>query len=206
MTPLLLSAGATAANAASTIAGGRAAQQSGLFAQRQKDFEASQQEQAAQQGRATAQRSAFEKQREGRLALSRLQARDPGNIDLAGNLAGRSALQALATLAGGENQARQRENEAMASRLKGVAARQEGEARRRAANLSALGTILGGQVRCTAVTTDRQPSRQRRPALYDPARSARTGRRLGLLVKVHASEVLSHKLQLATMHACSPRR
>lgn len=153
VTPMLLTAGATAANAASTIAGGRATQQSGLFAQQQKDFEAAQQEQAANESRATAQRSAFEKQREGRLLQSRLQAKaaasggsadDPTVINLAGDVAARSALQALSAIATGENRARNLEDSATGSRLSGLAARQLGDARRRAANLSAIGTILGG--------------------------------------------------------------
>jgi hypothetical protein len=153
LTPALLSAGATAANAASTIAGGRIQQQAGRFAQQQKDLEALQQEQAAQESRATAQRSAFEKQREGRLLQSRLQAKaaasgggadDPTILGLAGDIAGRSALQALMEMASGENRARNLEDNAAAARMRGFTARAEGDARRSNANLSALGTILGG--------------------------------------------------------------
>ena len=151
--PMLLAGASSAATAAGTIAGGRAAQQAGLFAQQAADFRAQQEDQAAQESRASAQRSAFDKQRQARLLQSKLQARaaasgggadDPTILGLAGDIAGRGEYEAFLDLFKGENRARGLEDSAIASRMSGLASRTEGDARRRAANLSAAGTIIGG--------------------------------------------------------------
>jgi hypothetical protein len=150
---MALTAAGTAASAFGTLAGGKASQQSGLFAQQAAEFRAQQEQMAAQESRASAQRSAFDKQRETRLLQSKLQARaaasgggadDPTILGLAGDIAARGEYESFLDLFKGENRARGLEDSAMASRMSGLAARYEGDARRRAANLSAAGTIIGG--------------------------------------------------------------
>ncbi len=141
-----------AMQAAGTLMGGSAAADAG---QRQKDsqyFKAAQEEQAAQESRAGAQRVALDKDREGRLLLSKLQANaaasgggasDPGISTLAGGIAGRSEFESLLEMYKGENRARGLEDTAIGSRLSGDAAKAEGEAKQRASYLSAAGTIIG---------------------------------------------------------------
>lgn len=150
---MALTAAGTAVSAAGTLAAGRAAQDAGMRGQQAAYFEAAQQEQQAQESRAAAQRGALEKRREGRLLLSKLQARaaasgggadDPTVLDLGGDIAQRSEYDALFEMYRGENRARGLEDQAMGSRMTGDARRAEGEAKKRAAKLSAIGTIIGG--------------------------------------------------------------
>lgn len=125
-------------SAAGTIAGGVASKNSA-------DFTAAQMEQQAGESRAAGQRQAFERDRETKLALSKLQARaaasgggasDPTVTNLAGDIAGRGEYQHLMEMYKGENRARGLEDEAMGARMTGAA-------KRDAAFLSAGGTLLG---------------------------------------------------------------
>lgn len=162
-------------SAMGTIAGGNAAAQAGQMAgaaaldagQRQQavdEFRAKQEDMAAQESRAVAQRSAFEKQREGRFALSSLQARaaaggggaaDPTILNLGGDIAQRSEYDALFDMSKGENTARGYESTATGLRMTGDAALYEGlskqqaliyegNAKQSASRLSAAGTLIGG--------------------------------------------------------------
>lgn len=148
-----LTAASTAVSAAGTIAGGDAALAAGQSTQQAYEYRAKQEEQAAQESRASAQRVALDKQRQGRLLLSTLQARaaaggggaaDPTILNLGGDIAGRSEYDALLEMYKGENRARGLEDSATASRMSGDAALAEGEAKRKASQLSAIGTIIGG--------------------------------------------------------------
>lgn len=150
---MALTAAGTAVSAAGTIAGGNAAADAGRRTQQSMEFRAKQEDQAANESRAVSQRSAMEKQREGRFALSSLQARaaasgggadDPTIINLGGNIAQRSEFDALFDMSKGENRARGLEDEAVGSRLTGDAAVAEGAAKQSASQLSAAGTIIGG--------------------------------------------------------------
>jgi hypothetical protein len=149
---LALTAAGTAVSAAGTIAGGNAAARAGGLAEQSYEFRAQQEEMAADEARAMAQRTALDRREQGKLLLSKLQARaaatggaaDPTVVDLAGNIAGRSEYEALFEMARGESKARGLEDQAMGSRLTGFAAREEGEAKRKASRLAALGTIIGG--------------------------------------------------------------
>ena len=172
---LALTAAGTGISAYSTIAGSQAAskglqfqaqaaEQAGQAAQQAKEFEAKQYGMQAKEARATAQRGALETRRQGRLLQSTLQARaaaggggatDPGVLNLAGDIAGRSEYQALLEMAQGENRARGLEDVATGARMTGAAElakaqgaaaglRYQDEAQKRAAKLSAIGTIVGG--------------------------------------------------------------
>jgi hypothetical protein len=152
-TALALTAAGTAVSAAGTIAGGKAAADAGARAKEGYDFKALQEEQAAQESRAVGQRAALEKRREARFLTSKLQARaaasggaadDPGVIDLAGDIAERGEYDALMEMFKGENRARGLEDSATGSRMTGEAAYAEGQAKRDAAELSAMGTIISG--------------------------------------------------------------
>jgi hypothetical protein len=152
-TTMALTAAGTGMSAMGTLAGGKAAAQAGYAAQQSHEFTARQQEQAAQEGRAVAQRSALEKRREGSLLSSKMLARaaasgggadDPTVTKIGEDIAGRSEYDALTEMYKGENRARGLLDAAMASRMTGDAALAEGEAKKRAAKLSAIGTIIGG--------------------------------------------------------------
>jgi hypothetical protein len=152
-TTMALTAAGTGMSAMGTLAGGKAAAQAGYAAQQSHEFTARQQEQAAQEGRAVAQRSALEKRREGTLLSSKMLARaaasgggadDPTVTKIGEDIAGRSEYDALTEMYKGENRARGLLDAAMASRMTGDAALAEGEAKKRAAKLSAIGTIIGG--------------------------------------------------------------
>jgi len=140
-------------SASGTIAGGAAAADAGARTKQAMEFRAKQEEQAAQESRAVAQRASLEKRREGTLLLSKLQARaaasgggasDPGVVDLVGDISQRSEYDALFDMYKGENRARGLEDSAVGSRLSGDAAVAEGDAKQRAAALSAAGTIISG--------------------------------------------------------------
>lgn len=149
---LLTGAGA-AVSALGTIAGGNAAEAAGKAANASAQFTAKQQEIAAGEARASAQRAHFEKQRETRLVLSTLQARaassgggadDPTIVGLVGDIGARGEYESLMEMYKGENRARGLEDAAISSRLTGEASLAEGRSKRKAASLSALGTIIGG--------------------------------------------------------------
>lgn len=149
---LALTAAGAGISAAGTIAGGNAAADAGRRSQQAMEFRARQEEQAATEARAVGQRAGFEKQREGKLALSALTARAAGsgtgvdsatNVGLAQGIAGRSEYDTLFDMFKGENRGRGLEDEAMGSRLTGEAALAEGRAKKSAAMLSAAGTIVG---------------------------------------------------------------
>jgi hypothetical protein len=150
-------AGATVAGSAvsamGTIAGGNAAADAGIRAQQSYEFKAKQEQMAAQEARAVAQRQALEEDRKATLLLSTLQARgaadggnaaDVGILNLAGNIAGRGKYDGLFKLYQGENRARGLDDSATASRMTGEAAFAEGQAKKQASRLSALGTVIGG--------------------------------------------------------------
>lgn len=148
-----LSVAATTLSAAGTLAAGGAAKSAGEAQQSSMDYRAAQEEQAAQESRAVGQRRMFEKQREGRFALSALQARaaaggggadDPTVLNLGGDIAARSEYDALFEMYKGENRALGLEGSAVASRMSGDAAAAEGRSKKTASYLSAGGTILGG--------------------------------------------------------------
>ena len=143
----------SAVSAMGTIAGGRAAQQAGQAQQQSLEFRAKQEEMAAQESRASQQKVALERRREGTLLQSKLQARaaasgggasDPTVVNLAEDIAGRTEYAALTEMYKGENRARGLEDQAIGSRMTGAAALAEGNMKRKAANLSAIGTIIGG--------------------------------------------------------------
>jgi hypothetical protein len=153
--PVTLTAATVASGALSavgTIMGGNAAADAGQRAKQAQDFKAAQEDMAAQESRAAAQRDALEKDRQGKLALSTLQANaaagggsasDPGVLTLAGNIAGRSEYESLMDMYRGENRARGLEDTAIGSRLSGEAAAAEGKAKQSASYLSAAGTLIG---------------------------------------------------------------
>lgn len=140
-------------SAAGTIAGGNAAADAGVRGQQAQEFKAKQEEQAAQESRAVAQRSALDKRRQSTLLQSTLQARaaasgggadDPGVLDLAGDIAGRGEYEALFDMFKGENRARGLEDAAVGDRMTGDALFAEGQAKKSASKMAALGTIIGG--------------------------------------------------------------
>lgn len=148
-----LTAAGTAVSAASTIAGGRAAQQSALAQQQALAFRAQQQEAAAQEARAAASRAAQDKRHETALLQSKLQARaaasgggadDPTIVNLAEDLGGRGEYDALMEMYKGESRARSLENQAAGDRYSGTVGISEAETKRKIANLNAIGTIIGG--------------------------------------------------------------
>jgi hypothetical protein len=186
---MALTAAGSAVSAMGTLAGGNAANDAaiaGAAADRQagsaawdaavrgrdaKEFEARQLEQAGGQSIAAAQRSAFERRDQGRLLMSKLQARaaasgggatDPGVLDLAGNIADRSEYDALTEMFKGQDRANGLYDQATSSRLTGEAILAEGrdrytaagmnassrlqlgDAQQRASQMAAAGTIIGG--------------------------------------------------------------
>ena len=141
-----------ALQAAGTIMGGNAAADAGKSQQQAQYFKAAQEEQAAQESRAASQRVALDKDREGRLLQSKLQAgaaasgggaSDPTILNLAGGIAGRSEFESLLEMYKGENRGRGLEDSAMGSRMSGDAALAEGEAKKTASRFSAAGTLIG---------------------------------------------------------------
>jgi hypothetical protein len=150
---LALTGAATAVSAMGTIAGGNAAADAGYRGQQAQIYKARQEEQAAQEARAVGQRALFEKRREGDLLQSKLQARaaasgggadDPTVLNLGGDIAARSEYDALFEMYKGENRARGLLDAATASRMKGDAEYAEGMAKKKASQISAIGTIVGG--------------------------------------------------------------
>lgn len=148
-----LTAAGTALSAASTIAGGKAAQQSALAQQRALEFRAQQQDAAAQETRAIAGRAAQDKRQEAALAQSKLQARasasgggadDPTIVNLAQDLAGSGEYAALMEMYKGESRARSLANQATGDRYSGAVALSQAQTRRKIASLNAVGTIIGG--------------------------------------------------------------
>jgi hypothetical protein len=126
-------------SAAGTIAAGAAQKQA-------KDYEASQLEMQALEERAAAQREAQQSRRERDLLLSRQQAvaatsnlgaLDETVLELSGDVARDAAVNEGMILYGGEERAKGRRAQAVASRL-------EGRAAQTGAAFSAAGTILGG--------------------------------------------------------------
>ncbi len=159
-----LTAAGSAVSAAGTIAGGRAAQQSALAQQQALEFRARQEEAAAQEARAAAGRAAQDKRRESVLAQSKLQARaaasgggadDPTIVNLAGDIAGAGEYGALMEMYKGESRARSLEDQAAGDRYSSGVALAEGNTKRKLANLSAIGTIIGGAN--SMLTTARGP-------------------------------------------------
>lgn len=141
-----------AIQAAGTLMGGSAAADAGQRAQQAQYFKAAQEEQAAQESRAASQRVSLDKDREGRLLQSKLQANaaasgggasDPGIVTLAQGIAGRSEYDSLMEMYKGENRARGLEDTATGSRLSGDAAKAEGDAKKTASYFSAAGTLIG---------------------------------------------------------------
>lgn len=148
-----LTAAGSAVSAMGTIAGGKAAEQAGMATQQSMNFRAKQEEMAAQESRAAAQKIALEKRHEGKLAQSTLQARaaaggggadDPTILNLSEDIAGRTEYLSLMEMYKGENRARGLEDQAIGSRMTGDAAFAEGQMKKKAAKLSAIGTIIGG--------------------------------------------------------------
>lgn len=136
---VMLSVAGTGLSAASTIAGGKAAESDAKF-------RAAQLRQQGLESRAAGQRKAFEQRREGNLLMSRLQARaaasgggadDPTVIKLGEDIAARSEYGALSEMFTGENRARGYEDSAAAALVSGKAAKQ-------GSYLKAGGTILSG--------------------------------------------------------------
>ena len=141
-----------ALSAAGTLMGGSAAADAGQRQQQAQYFKAAQEEQAAQESRAASQRVSMDKEREGRLLNSKLQANaaaggggaaDPTILNLAGGIAGRSEFESLLEMYKGENRARGLEDSAVGSRLSGDSAKAEGEAKKNASYFSAAGTLIG---------------------------------------------------------------
>lgn len=154
MLPLAMAATAAGGvvSAMGTIAAGDAAADAGRRSQQAQEFRAKQEDMAANESRAAAQRAALEKQREGVLLGSKLQARaaaqgggadDPTIVTLGEDIAGRSEYAALTDIYKGENRARGLEDQAIGDRYTGQSLVAEGEAKQRASKLSALGTIIG---------------------------------------------------------------
>lgn len=153
LTSMALTGAGAAVSAAGTIAGGRAAQQSALAQQQALEFRAQQEEAAAQEARATAGRTAQDKRREATLLQSKLQARaaasgggadDPTVVNLAEDIAGSGEYGALMEMYKGESRARSLEDQAAGNRFSGGVALADGNTKRKLANLSAFGTIIGG--------------------------------------------------------------
>lgn len=157
VTMAVVSAGATMAGAGvsamGTIAGGNAAADAGIRGQAAQEFKAKQEEQAAQESRAVSQRSALDKRHQATLLQSTIQARaaasgggadDPGVLTLAGDVAGRGEYEALFDMYKGENRARGLIDQAAGSRMTGDALFAEGQAKKSASKMAALGTIIGG--------------------------------------------------------------
>ncbi len=171
---MALTAAGTAVSAAGTIAGGKAAQQSALAQQQGLEFRAQQQEAAAQEARAAAGRAAQDKRRETTLLQSKLQARaaasgggadDPTIVNLAEDLGGRGEYDALMEMYKGESRARGFENQAAGDRYSGAVGISEAQTKRKLANLSAIGTIIGGAN--SMLSTARGPKAQ---GLFDQKR------------------------------------
>lgn len=127
---------------ASTVVSAGGAVMQGRAAEKSANFQAAQMEQNAGQARAAAQREAAEQRRQARLTQSRLQALAGGGggdvsvVKLAADIAGEGELRALTSLYEGEESALGMETAAGARRF-------EGKQAKRAANLSAFGTVLG---------------------------------------------------------------
>lgn len=143
----------SAVSAMGTIAGGDAAADAGMRQQQAYEYRAKQEEQAAQESRAVSQRAALDKRRQGDLLLSTLRARGAAGgsnvasgdiLDTAGEIGGRGEYEALFDMYRGENRARGLIDSAAGSRMTGEAARAEGEAKKRASRMAAIGTIIGG--------------------------------------------------------------
>ena len=139
-------------SAMGTIAGGKASQQAGVMAQQQKYYEAQQREMQALEARAGAQRSMFEKQREGKLLQSKLQARaaaggggadDPTVLDLGGGIAARTEYEAALEMFKGENRAAGLRDEATGLRMTGDAMKWQGDVQKQASKVKAISTIIG---------------------------------------------------------------
>lgn len=150
---LAATAAGAGVSAMGTIAAGDAAAAAGVRNKQAMDFRAKQEEMAGQEARAAAQRVSLDKQREGTLLGSRLQARaaagggaadDPTVVDLGGDIAGRSEFESLLEMYKGENRARGYEDTAMGSRMTGDALLEEGKQKQSASRMAALGTIIGG--------------------------------------------------------------
>jgi hypothetical protein len=143
----------TAVSAVGTIAGGAAARQQSEAQAQMNEYRARQAEIEAGEARAAAQREAMQKEREGSLALSNLQAMaaasgagaaDPTIVGLGESLAGESRLGADIERYKGESRARGLEDQATLQRLAAAAALAEGEARLRQSYFSAGSSLLGG--------------------------------------------------------------
>jgi hypothetical protein len=114
-----------AISAIGTLASGAASQRQAEAQAAALDYQAKVEEKRAMEERALAQRKAMDRRREGKLALSTLQARaaasggsatDPSIINVGSNIAGRTELGALQIMSEGENSARHREDQAAINR------------------------------------------------------------------------------------------
>lgn len=152
----LMAAGATAVSgaigAASTLAGGRTAEMAGK-AQKDADYStAAQIEQNATQAFASGQRKALDTNLKTKLAISSSVARagasgvDPGYgspVTNVGELAQRGSYHAMMDLFNGESEATGLRNQADAVRYRGDLAELEGQQKKKASKLAALGTLAG---------------------------------------------------------------
>lgn len=141
-----------AISAASTLAGGRHAAEAGALAQQQSAMQAKQIRMNASQALASGQRRMFERQERTRMAVSSNVARaGASGVDAgsgspafnAGALEGRGSYQALMDLFNGQSEATGLRNQADAVEYEGALKAWEGEARKRASRLAAIGTLAG---------------------------------------------------------------
>lgn len=143
----------TVVSAMGTIASGKAQAQAAQTQAQMAMYQAKQEDRKAQTERAAAQRSAIEERREGRFALSTLQARaaasgggaaDPTVIALGESIAGRSEYGALMETYKGEDKARGWEDQAILHRMQAGAFNAQASGATAGSSLSAAGTIIGG--------------------------------------------------------------
>lgn len=140
-------------SAVGSLAAG-AAQSRQLEAQAEANrYQAKIEDQKAMQERAVAQRKGFERQREGKLALSTLQARaaasgagatDPTVVSLGSDIAGRSEYYRLTEMATGETAARYHEDQAALDRWSANEQSAQAGMAKTGAFFSAASSILGG--------------------------------------------------------------
>lgn len=132
--------------AASTAIGAKSSLMGGDAAESEAEFNAGQLESSANETRASSQRESLEYRRNTKLAQSNLLANaaasgggadDEGVLRLGEDIAERGELQALTAMFKGENNARGMEDKANMLRV-------QGKAKKKAAKLKAIGTIIGG--------------------------------------------------------------
>jgi hypothetical protein len=167
-------------------ASGVASEEAGLRAQQSYEFKAAQETIAAGEARATGQRGMFEKQRDTRLLLSRLQARaaasggsadDPSILALAGQIAQRGEYSALTDMYAGETRALGLEDMAVSDRMTGAAVASEGRQKHIAAWTEANARLFEGRAKHIAAAREAAgrlyEGATRRDASYTQARITR---------------------------------